>query len=283
MSNVSMTGADLLPEQGENSKRNNVGIAPAGTHLARVYGLIYAGECLSEYQGQEKTSRPMRLMFELVNEKAVFYEGEEARPFGLNYEINYSRHEKSKMATVVAPWLGIKFSEEWINGFNIFSLVGQYALVTVSHKEKKKKPGEFFAEIVTITSPIKGMPLTEGYNENFAYYVRDHGTWSEQWLRIPQWLRKDLLDGPYKTYTDFKQIQEAGCVIWDGDDKPEGKKMERSEFTSALIWKNRPKLQAATAAEPAKVEELQAAASAPESDFGDNHADLDDPTDDLPF
>jgi hypothetical protein len=64
-------------------------LVPAGNHVARLYGILHIGTNSFEYMGETK--------FELSNEREVFKEGEEAKPFSISREFGLTMGQKSNL------------------------------------------------------------------------------------------------------------------------------------------------------------------------------------------
>jgi hypothetical protein len=65
---------------------------PKGNHIARLYQIIHIGTNSFEYMGETKSSDKIRLTFELSNERKVFKEGDEPKPFSVSREFGFSMH-----------------------------------------------------------------------------------------------------------------------------------------------------------------------------------------------
>jgi hypothetical protein len=66
------------------------------SHL-RPNGRQVLGTNSFEYMGETKSSDKIRLTFELSNERKVFKEGDEAKPYSISREFGFSMHTKSKL------------------------------------------------------------------------------------------------------------------------------------------------------------------------------------------
>ncbi len=211
-----------------NSKKLEVAIPKQGQELARIYGVAFLGPIYNPQFSSLKNE--VMIFFETLSQEAVFFEGEEPRPYGLSRSINYTKGEKSLMATLVAPTLGQSYSDAWFDNFDLKELVGTYCTINIAHYQKRDKTTGY--KVTTFASWINGVPKPKGTNEDFYYDPRIHKTCSDEWLRLPIWLRKSLLQNDY---SDFEQIKEAGYPIWDKDNKPENTKDE-IVFLNHTMW-----------------------------------------------
>jgi hypothetical protein len=92
---------------------------PAGNHVARLYQIIYLGTVPTEWQGQEKMTSKVRLGFELCNEKKVFKEGEEARPYAISREFTFSMGSKGNLRAFVEGMAGVKMMDDEADNFDL--------------------------------------------------------------------------------------------------------------------------------------------------------------------
>jgi hypothetical protein len=105
---------------------------PAGTHVARCYQIIHIGTIVDTYQGEEKLVNKVRLVFELPLELADFGKGEQ--PFSIGRDFTLSMHEKSALRAFVQNWLGEALSDSDAAKFNVGTMIGKEAMVSVMHR-----------------------------------------------------------------------------------------------------------------------------------------------------
>src|ERR1043166_2484583 len=135
---------------------------PKGNHVARLYQIIHIGTIHYEYKGETKSSDKVRLTFELCNERKVFNEGEEARPFSVSREFGFTMGRKSNLRPFVEGILGASLHDEEAYNFDLEQLLGEPCLLNVVHDEKN---GNVYAN-VTGASPLpRGMNAPGLYNE----------------------------------------------------------------------------------------------------------------------
>lgn len=206
-----MKGSEIDKEFRGSSSRLDVPVAPAGNHLARVYGVAYLGPIKNERFN--KLNNEFMVFVELLNKKAVFFEGGEPLPYGLSKRFNQVGGDMSNMACVIAPLMGVQYTPEWFDNFDLREITGAYCTASVEHY--KKPDGKTIARLKTLGPWVDGVPKIDGVNPDFYYDVKQHGVWSEEWLRIPPWLQKSLFEW---NYTYFEQI--AHVPKWTKDSKP---------------------------------------------------------------
>src|SRR6266550_6930129 len=92
---------------------------PAGTHVARLYQIIHIGTVKFEYKGEVKQSDKIRFTFELCNERKVFNEGEEPRPFSISREFGFSISPKGHLRPFIEGMGGAKMHDDEAYNFDI--------------------------------------------------------------------------------------------------------------------------------------------------------------------
>lgn len=135
---------------------------PKGNHVARLYQTIHIGTNSYEYMGEMKKSDKVRLTFELCNEKKVFKEGDEPKPYSISREFGLSMGKKSKLRPFIENMTGTSFTDDEAYGFDIESLIGTACLLNVVHESKGDNT---YANIAGATPLLKGMEAPEMHNE----------------------------------------------------------------------------------------------------------------------
>lgn len=138
-------------------------LVPAGNHVARLYQIIHIGTNTFEYMGEQKKSDKVRLSFELCNEKKVFKEGDEAKPFSIAREFGLTMGKKSNLRPFVEGFIGTQLDEEEAYAFDLDELLGRACLLNVVHAEVGDK---VYANIRGASPLPKGMDAPELFNES---------------------------------------------------------------------------------------------------------------------
>lgn len=161
---------------------------PAGAHVARLYQIIHIGTSEFEYMGETKKSDKIRLTFELCNEKKVFKEGEEARPYSVSREFGFSMGPKSKLRPFIEGMRGVAMHDDEAYNLDIETLLGDACLITVVHEEKN---GNTYANIHTASPLPKGMAaVPELYNP--AQFIDVNTTPREELSKLPEFLQDKI-------------------------------------------------------------------------------------------
>jgi hypothetical protein len=135
---------------------------PKGNHVARLYQIIHIGTNDFEYMGETKSSDKVRLTFELSNERKVFKEGDEPKPYSISREFGFSMHTKSKLRPFVESMIGAPLFDKEADNFDFEDLLGRECLLNVVHEEKN---GNVYANIAGASPLPKGMDAPALVNE----------------------------------------------------------------------------------------------------------------------
>lgn len=174
-------------------------IAPAGTHVARVFKFMNLGTRRQEYQGKPKDydDTLVNISWELSNELNEFeVENKETgqketvtKPFAVSREFTLSMGPKSNLRPIVEGIIGTTLSDDEAYNFDLESLVGMACLVTVAHK--KSKDGErTYAKVVSTAPLVKGMEAPAAINTPKIFDVNVAPL--EEIADMPEWLREKI-------------------------------------------------------------------------------------------
>lgn len=186
---------------------------PAGSYPARLYSIIVIGTEFFEWMGEKKSSKKIRLTFELPTETKEFKEGDGEKPFVISQEFGFSMGKKSKMRPMVEGWLGKSFvSDDEAYEFDIESLLGKDCLLSVAENEKG------YSFISNVSPMPKGMKCPVQVNPST---MLSFDNWDEELFeKLPEFLRDKISKTPeYKSMREFeghdydKTQEEAGGEI----------------------------------------------------------------------
>lgn len=128
----------------------------AGNYAATCIRVIDLGTQTTNYQGEEKSARKVRLFWE-IPEVTVEWEGVE-RPATISSTYTASLHEKANLRKVLESWRGRSFTPDELKGFDTKNVLGAPCLLNVVHTEKD---GRTYANVATVSPLIKGMAKPE--------------------------------------------------------------------------------------------------------------------------
>lgn len=143
-------------------------VAPEGTQPALCYGVLLLGTLPSKFGPKKR----IRLMFELHGDERM----PDGRPFAVFQDFTFSSNEKSLLRIFIEAWRGRQYTNgelKQLNGLPVSKLIGQLALVCVSHTPNQDGEG-VWVNIKTIMKPPKGMETPVMVNEPLIYSVDDH-------------------------------------------------------------------------------------------------------------
>lgn len=164
---------------GSNSERKQFQIAPAGTHLARLYRIIDLGTQMREYEGKVTMSRKAKFFWELHGEDAA---GKpllttEGKPLIQSKEYTLSLGEKANLRRDLEAWRGKAFTNKELGngedheyaegeekGFSVKSLLGQFCMVNISHRQKGDVTYADLKGLSAVPAIYKKAGLPDGIN-----------------------------------------------------------------------------------------------------------------------
>lgn len=170
------------------SKRESKPVPP-GNHIARVYSIVHIGTVLSEYQGETRDRNKVRIGFELPMEKAVFREGDEAKPFVINQDYTLSMGEKAGLRKLVESILGIGFLDADAKSYDVIDLIGRTCMLNVIQVKSAK--GSLYGKIQGAAPLPKGLEAPAPVN---APFVLDYGSnWTdEKFNTMPPFIKDEM-------------------------------------------------------------------------------------------
>jgi hypothetical protein len=174
----------IIAQQSNNGGGQTV---PAGTHVARCYQIIHIGTIVDTYQGEEKLVNKVRLVFELPLETADFGKGEQ--PFSIGRDFTLSMHEKSGLRAFVQSWLGKAMSDSDASKFDIGTLLGKEAMVSVMHRTANT--GRNYADLKGASPLAKGMSCPPQVNAAFLLDY-DSQDFDLRFKMLPEWLQNKV-------------------------------------------------------------------------------------------
>ena len=151
---------------GSNSDRKKFEIAPAGTHLARLYRIIDLGTQMREYEGKVNMLRKAKFFWELHGEDGT---GKpllttEGKPLIQSKEYTMSLGEKANLRRDLEAWRGKAFTENELKGFDLKNVLGQFCMVNISHREKGDMVYADLKGVSAVPNIYKKAGLPEGIN-----------------------------------------------------------------------------------------------------------------------
>jgi hypothetical protein len=156
---------------GSNSDRKQFQIAPAGTHLARLYRIIDLGTQMREFEGKVTMSRKAKFFFELHGEDA---DGKplltsDGKPLIQSREYTVSLNEKANLRRDLEAWRGKAFTEDELKGFDISNILGHFCMVNITHRQKGDMTYADLKGVSSVPNIYKKQGLPEGVNTKMLF------------------------------------------------------------------------------------------------------------------
>jgi hypothetical protein len=158
---------------GSNSDRKKFEIAPAGTHLARLYRVIDLGTQMREYEGKVNMLRKAKFFWELHGEDGT---GKpllttEGKPLIQSKEYTMSLGEKANLRRDLEAWRGKAFTEDELRGFDLKNVLGQFCMVNISHREKGDMTYADLKGVSAVPNIYKKAGLPDGINSTLLFSI----------------------------------------------------------------------------------------------------------------
>ena len=208
----------MLTAKNEGAERI---VIPAGTHVARCYGIIDLGTQYSEKFGN--SSRKVQVQWELPNELM-----DDGRPLAISKRYTLSVNEKANLRKDLESWLGRGITaQEEKEGFALGVLLGKPCLLSIIHAESN---GKTYANIAGVMSVPKGTKVPEQSNPTVSYDVENgkDATFEKlsEWIRAIIEQSKEFKDGDEPT-----EEEGADTSMFDSQDGPiTNEQMKRLQF-----------------------------------------------------
>lgn len=179
----------------------NFELTPAGNHIAVCYMVCDLGEQESVYQGETKVARKVRLAWELPNELMS-----DGRPFSVSKKYTLSLSDKANLRKDLESWRGRAFTDEELEGFDLFNILGKPCMVNIIHEASN---GKTYVNVASVAALPKGLPAPKPTNALTAFSLDDEDALNK-FQGLPEWLQKlinsrGLFGGKYDAAHSFQQ------------------------------------------------------------------------------
>jgi hypothetical protein len=164
-------------------------IAPQGTHTAICNMVVDLGNQETSYQGQTKTKHQVWLRWELPQERIEWTDkdgNEKEGPMSLGRTYTCSLSEKANLRKDLEGWRGKAFSQEELEGFDLFNLLGVPCQVTVTHREAN---GKTYANVTGVAGWPKAVDKPKETENKAIKYSADD---PKQFDDLPEWLQEKI-------------------------------------------------------------------------------------------
>lgn len=214
---------------------------PAGAFPARCIWILDLGSHEEAYKDEPPVDkRKIRIGFELPTETKVFKPELGEQPFLIGKEYTFSFHEKASFRKFLETWRGLKFTDEQAYKFDISTLLGQPAMVSVSHTVKGDRT---YANLDAAMKLPKGMTCPPQVGESLILHLDDLGNpdVSATIMKLPPWVREKIEKSREFIRFDRAANPDPAWVSGKDDD---------SDPAWAALCKDEPKARMAEVDEP---------------------------------
>lgn len=161
-------------------------VVPAGGHIATLYSIVELGTMETEYMGEKKLSRKIRLTWELPEELREFDGVQKPMVVGKTYTA--SLYEQAKLRPIVEGMLG-GLTEAQEESFDIKSLLGTSCMIQVATEEYN---GNKYASVVSCTQLPKSVTAPAQFNDSVYF---DYATFDEKtYEALPNWMKDKMAE-----------------------------------------------------------------------------------------
>jgi len=174
---------------------------PMGTHVSRCITVVDIGIQQTPWGGKEKVYLGFEvpaIRVQWTDKDKVEHEG----PAIIGSRYTNSINEKAILGQHLVSWRGMAFTEEELDGFDLFAVLGAPCMLSVTHKVKGDK---VYANIASIMRLPQGMIAPAPESELLAYSPGDPAMIGNL-PKLPEWLQKLCKEGyepvPYHPATD---------------------------------------------------------------------------------
>ena len=165
----------------------------AGTYAAVCVAVIDIGE---QYNSHFKNYQSkVMLIFEIPTE-TIEVDGE-VKPRWISADYAQSLNEKSNLYKTLTSWLGRALSEEELEGFDLFDMLGQGCFINLLVEEKESG---VYNQISAVMGLPKGMPEPQSETEKIGFSFSD-GFDENVFEKIPEWIREKI-----KKSTEYQKL-----------------------------------------------------------------------------
>lgn len=157
-------------------------LTPPGVFKARCYRIIDLGTHLITGQFGAANKRQVQFTFELADSLM-----EDKRPFSIRTKrFTLSLHENAALKKFLDSWRGVKMDKEEAKTFDILTLIGQTAMVSVVHVKDQEMT---YANIDAIM-PLKTEDCPKAVNKPFIFTFEDFNkeAFSQLSDKMKEWL-----------------------------------------------------------------------------------------------
>lgn len=153
-------------------------IPKAGTHPARVVGLIDLGSHEEEYEGKAKMVRKCMVVYELVGQKKSGSTEPHTMAERYSMPVNEKIGDRNKLRKVMEAVRGRRYTNEDV--IDITKFVGQAVQVTISHGTSTR--GSDYARIDQVSGVMQGIQIPPPQLKPVVWWIGAGPIPGEHWI-----------------------------------------------------------------------------------------------------
>lgn len=181
---------------------------PQGTHAAVCYLVADIGLQPTSYGPKHKVV----IGFE-IPDQIIEYKDKDGntvkKPMIINNFYTASLSSKAILTGDLEGWRGRSFTQEELQGFNLFNVLGKPCVITVVHNVSD---GKTYANIKSVGQIMKGMEVPKATRE--LKYSPDE---PQQYEELPEWIQKKIASAVKDEPVSQAQSAPAGANDFDDD------------------------------------------------------------------
>ncbi len=159
-----------------------------GTHLGVCYMVVDLGIQEVTWKDKPKLQHKCMVGWELPTEIM-----EDGRPFVVSKEYTVNLGERANLFKDLVNWRGRRFTDEELEGFDIYNVMGAPAMLTVIHHNG-------WARVEGVTKLMTGLEAPkELHNAHLRFSFEDDQTPSE---KIPEWIRRKIAEAKFRNWEE---------------------------------------------------------------------------------
>ena len=135
-----------------------------GLHPFCCIAILDLGTQKSVWKGQEKASRKLNIVIELLDEKHVFDEEKGPQPFILDQRFTATLSTQGSLLPLLEEWAGKKFDDNKRKEFDLSKLIGAYGMVNVVYNQDKEIPTINYANIGSFLPLMDNIKVSKPVN-----------------------------------------------------------------------------------------------------------------------
>jgi len=178
----------------------------AGSYPSKLVALVDLGTQRSEFEGEIKEQKKIRLLFEVNEQK------EDGSNFTIKKDFTLSLDESAGLRKFLQTWRGKTFTAEELKGFDIAKLLGANALLSIVEKESKN--GKVYSTLDTASILPKGMTAFENKIEPFFFLISEKSNWE----KLDKWTQETILQSKEGLASGLKLTEQASEAKQESDD-----------------------------------------------------------------